>query len=77
MFETRQNNFYWYGDMVNLFKVNEYDMWSRDLNTNFTLDICLCRALKLNKNVDPDKYWYKGFSNGFDACSQFPLSVCE
>ena len=63
--------------MVNLFNVNEYDTWSRDLNTNFTLDICLCRAVKLNKNVDPDKYGYKGFSNGFDACSQFSLSVCE
>ena len=32
----------------------ELDIWSRDLNTNFTLKDCLFGVVKLTKNVDPD-----------------------
>ena len=29
----------------------------------------MCGAIKLNKNVDPDKYGYGGYGIGFDARS--------
>ena len=45
--------------------------WSKDLNTDFTLDNCLFGAVKLTKNADPDKYVYSGYSIGFDSRSQF------
>ena len=44
---------------------------SRDLSTDFTLDDCLIRAVRLYKNTDPDKYGYVGYDIGFDAHSQF------
>ena len=47
--------------------------WSRDLNTNFTWDNCLYRAVKLTKNSDRDKYGYSGYGIGFDSRSQFSL----
>ena len=43
-------------DMVYLFNINDYHTRSRDLNTKFKLGNCLCRAVKLNENVDPCKY---------------------
>ena len=33
--------------------------------------------MKLNKNVDPDKYGYNGYGTGFDAHSQFSLPDCS
>ena len=60
--------------MVNLFIINESDIWSRDLNTRLTLDDCLFGAVKLAKNVDSDKYKYSGYGIGFDARSQFLLN---
>ena len=47
------------------------DAWSKELNTNFTLGICLFDAVKLTKNTDPDKYKYSSYSIGFDSHSQF------
>ena len=47
------------------------DAWSKELNTDFTLGICLFDAVKLTKNTDPDKYKYSGYSIGFDSHSQF------
>ena len=35
--------------------------------------ICICKA-NLNKNADPDKYKYNGYSIGFDSCSEFPFT---
>ena len=43
----------------------------KSLTTHFTLDNCLLGAMKLTKNADPDKYGYKDYGIGFDACSQF------
>ena len=42
--------------VVNLFIVCEFDTWSPDLNTEFTLKDCLFGAVKLTKNADTNKY---------------------
>ena len=57
----------------NVFIVYEVDAWSRGLNTAFPLKDCLCGAVKLVKNADPDKYSYSGFGNGFDSSSLFSV----
>ena len=44
--------------MVNLFVIYKLDVWSRDLNTKFTVDICFFGAVKLTKNFDPSKCGY-------------------
>ena len=46
---------------VNLYITFELDIWSRDLNSDFTLDNCLVGAMKLTKSVNPDKYGYNGY----------------
>ena len=56
---------------INLFIVYRLDVWSRDLNTKFTLGGCLFEAVKLTKNADLDKYGYRGYDIGFDAPSEF------
>ena len=45
--------------------------WSKNLNTDFTRCNCLFGAVKVTKNVDPDKYKYSGYCIEFDSCSQF------
>ena len=40
--------------------VYELDRWSQDLNFDFTLEDNLFGAVKLTKNVDPDKYFGLG-----------------
>ena len=40
-----------------------------DLNNDFTRGSCLCEAVKLNKNADPDKCGYGGCGIRFDALS--------
>ena len=55
------------------FFVYELKIWSRDLNTNFTLGNCCFGAVNLTKNADPDRYGYGGYGIWFDACSQFSL----
>ena len=34
--------------------VYEYDTWSRDLNSVFSLKFCFLGGVKLDKNADPD-----------------------
>ena len=68
MFKSRQRIFT-HGTLVNLFL--ELNIWSRDLDTDFTLKDCLFGDAKLTKNADPDKYSYSGYSIGFDSCSLF------
>ena len=41
------------------------------MKADFAIDNCLFRAVKLNKNNDPDKYRYSDYGTGFDFCSQF------
>ena len=55
--------------VVNLYISYELDIWSNDLNTDFLLGNCLLGAVKLSRNVDPDKYRYSGYGIGFDARS--------
>ena len=50
------------------------DSWSKDLNTDFTLNNCLCRSLELTKNADPDKYRYSDQGIKFYSCSEFSLT---
>ena len=39
----------------------------RNLNTDFSLNICLFESVKLTKNVDPGKYKYSSYGIGFDS----------
>ena len=50
------------------------DQWSRDLNTDLTLNNCLFGSVKLTKNADPDKHKYNGYGIGFDSRLEFLLS---
>ena len=43
----------------------------RNSDTNFTLNNCLFRSVKLTKNADSYKYKYSGYSIGFDSRSEF------
>ena len=43
---------------INLFIVYRSDVWSKNLNTKFTLGCRLFEAVKLTKNADLDKYGY-------------------
>ena len=47
------------------------NLWLRNLNTDFTLDNCFLRSVKLTKNTDPDKYVCTGYVIGFDSCAEF------
>ena len=44
--------------------------WLRNLNTDFTLNICLIGSVRLTKNVSPDKYKYSGYGTRFDSRSE-------
>ena len=58
---------------INFFIVYELDTWSRDLNSNLTLNDCLFGGVKLAKNADPDKYVYNSYGIGFNLHSEFSL----
>ena len=45
----------------------ELNIWSQDLNAEFTLKDCLFGALKLSKNFNPNKYSYSEYGIGFDS----------
>ena len=67
-----QDNIYFiHKSVVNLYITFELDTWSRDLNTDFTLDNCLFRIVKLTKSVNLDKYGYSGNGIGFEVRSEF------
>ena len=63
-----------HGNVVKIFIVYELDVWSRDLNTDFTLNDCLFGVVKLVKNADPDQCFYSGYNIGFDSRSLFIIS---
>ena len=59
--------------------VNTYTVCQRNLlpyiqDADFVLGNSLVGAVKLTKNVDPDKYKYSGYGTGCDACGSFSLS---
>ena len=58
-------------NIVNLYISYKLATWSKNLNTDFTRCNCLFGAVKVTKNVDPDKYKYSGYCIEFDSCSQF------
>ena len=58
-------------NVENLFIVSALDTYSQVLNACSTLKDCLCWAVKLTKNPDPDKY--SGYEFGFYSRSQFWL----
>ena len=60
--------------VTNIFNIYECDTWSRDLNTDFTLNDCLVGSVKLTKNSDLDNYKYSGYSIEFDSRSFSSLS---
>ena len=47
--------------------IYEINIWSCDLNLDFTLKDCLFEAVKLTVNPDTKKYSYSGYGIGFDS----------
>ena len=58
-------------NVVNLYIVYELNIWSQNLNAEFTLKYCLFENVKITKNADPDKYSYTRYGIGFDSHSLF------
>ena len=54
-----------------MFIASELDVWSRDLNKDFTLKDCLFGTVKLTPNPNPEKYSYYGFGVRFDSSIWF------
>ena len=48
--------------------------WLRNLNTDYTLNNCLFRSVKLTKNANPDKYKNSGYAIGLDVRSEFSFT---
>ena len=66
LFETRQSVFY-YKSLVSLYISYELDVCSRNLETHFTLGNLFSEAVKLTKNVDPDKCKYSSYGIELDS----------
>ena len=64
------NNIFIPKKVINLYISYPLSPCLRNLNKDFTLDNCLFGSAKLNKNADPSKYKYSGYSIGFDSCSE-------
>ena len=63
----QENGTYTPPNTINFFIVYEWDTWSRDLNSDFTLKGNLFGGgIKLAKNADLDKFVYSGYGIGFD-----------
>ena len=61
---SQGNIYFTHRNVLNLFIVYKLDTWSRNLNSDFTLDDCLFGAVKLTKNADPGKYGCSGYGIG-------------
>ena len=61
-------------NVVNLYIVYELNIWSQDLNAEFTLKGCFFWAVKLTKNAIPNKYSYLGYGIEFDSRSLDSIS---
>ena len=59
--------------MVNLYIVYELNMWSQDLNAEFTLKDYFFRNVRITKNADSIKYSYSGCGIRFDSRSLISL----
>ena len=60
--------------MVNLYIVYKLNIWSQNLNTEFTLKDYLFGNIEITKSVDTNKYSYSGYGIGFDSRSLFSIS---
>ena len=56
--------------ITNLYISYTLDRWSRNLNTDFTLNNCLFRYIKLTKNANSDKYKYSDYGMECDSRSE-------
>ena len=54
-------------NVVNLFIVYEFDIWSSDLNSVFTLKDCLLGPVELTINGDTNKYPCSWYGIGVDS----------
>ena len=63
--------------LVNLSIAYELNIWSQDVNAEFTLRDYLFRAVKLTKNANPNKYSYSGYGIVFDSHSSFSIPNCD
>ena len=61
--------------VVNLYIVNELNIWSRDLSTKYTLGNYFYGTVKLTMNADHDKYGYSGYDIGFGGSSIFGKNI--
>ena len=52
-------------NIIDFVVVYKLDIWSWDLNSDFTINDCLLRGIKLGKDVDPDKFIYSDYGVGF------------
>ena len=59
--------------VINLYISYTLNPQSISLNTGFALVNCLFGSLKLTKNVNLDKYKYRGYGIGFDSRSKISL----
>ena len=61
-------------DILNVYICYTLDRWSKDLDTDFTLNNCLFASVTLTKNADPDKYKCSTYDVWFDSRSQFSFA---
>ena len=59
---------------VNLYIAYELNVWSYDLDTDFTLKNSLFGDGKLTENTDPHNYSHSGYGIAFDTSLAFSLS---
>ena len=59
--------------VINLYIFYMLDLWTRDLNPDFTFGTCLFGVMNWAKNSAPDKFGYSGYGIGFNARSQFSI----
>ena len=62
---------------LGVFIIYEWDIWSRDLNTKFTLRNYLFGAVNLTKHTDSNKYRCGGYEIAFDVRSPFAFQVVK
>ena len=63
--------------VANLYVAYEFNIWSKDLNTEFTLKDYLFPAIKLTKKANPNKYFYSRYEIGFDSRSLFSIPIFD
>ena len=54
-------------EVVNMYIVDEMNLWSNIHRADFAQRNCLSWAVKLTENADRDKYKYSDYGTGFDA----------